>query len=302
MSVAPIVALMLAILPSLAAAQSAPPRPQPVESARPPAKPPVSGHEAHEQAKQPPPDPHAGHQPPPSDLPPFIKPITDADRQAAFPDVHGHSVHDTTVHAFVLIDQLEWLPSGNDAINWDTRGWVGRDRDRLRWRAEGAREGDAFTHGDAHVLYGRAISRWWDAVAGIRQDFAPGAAQTWAAFGVQGLAPYRFEVEATAYVGAGGRTHVKLETEYELLLTNHLVLQPLVEVGISGKADPRRHLGAGLTSIESGVRLRYEFTREVAPYVGVTRSQLFFGTADEARRRGANVSHTALVVGVRMWM
>jgi copper resistance protein B len=102
----------------------------------------------------------------------------------------------------------------------------------------------------------------------VRQDFRPGDPQTWAAVGIQGLAPYWFEVEATGYVGAGGRTAAKLEVEYELLFTNRLILQPLVELELYGKSDPERGIGRGLSSLETGLRLRYEIRREFAPYVG----------------------------------
>lgn len=238
---------------------------------------------------------------PPQQLPPFIPPLTDDDRKAAFPDVHGHTVHDNAVHYFVLADQLEWQSVDGGGLNLDTKGWIGRDRDRLWFRAEGDREGDDIGEAEAHVLYGRQFSRWWDVVGGIRQDFEPGPAQTWAAIGVQGLAPYWFEVEATAYLGASGRTHARLEVEYELLLTNRLVLQPLVEVELFGKSDPERGIGAGLSTTEAGVRLRYEFRREFAPYVGVVWNRKYGGTADFARAAGEEVGGARFVTGLRLW-
>ena len=137
-------------------------------------------------------------------LPPFIPPVTDEDRKAAFPDVEGHAVHDHSVNYFVLFDQFEWQRRRRERHQYRQPGWVGRDRDRLWFRAEGDGEGGRVGDAQAHVLYGRQFSRWWDLVGGIRQDFRPGPAQTWAAIGVQGLAPYWFEVEATAYVGASG--------------------------------------------------------------------------------------------------
>jgi len=228
---------------------------------------------------------------------------TDADRAAAFPDVEGHSVHDNAVNYFVLFDQLEWQ-SGNGArgVNWDTRGWIGTDRDRFWFRTEGQREDGRLDEGEAHLLYGRAIARWWDVVAGVRQDVRPGSPQTWAAVGLQGLAPYRFEVEATAYVGASGRTHVRFETEYELLLTNRLILQPQVELDIYGKADPERGIGAGLSAVDLGLRLRYEVRREFAPYLGVVWNEKLFGTADYARQAGEPVGGARLVLGARLWL
>ncbi len=237
----------------------------------------------------------------PQELPPFIPPLTDEDRKAAFADVRGHTVHDNAVHYFVLADQLEWQSVAGGGLNLDTKGWVGRDRNRFWFRAEGESEDGDLGEAEAHLLYGRQFSRWWDVVGGIRQDFEPGPAQTWAAIGVQGLAPYWFEIEATAYVGASGRTQARLEVEYELLLTNRLVLQPLVEVELFGKSDPERGIGAGLSTTEAGVRLRYEFRREFAPYIGVIWNRKFGGTADFAETAGEEVGGARFVTGLRLW-
>jgi copper resistance protein B len=238
------------------------------------------------------------------DYPAGIPPITDEDRAAAFPklDDHGHTVHDRALHSYVLFDQLE-LQTGKGAAtgSWDTRGWIGGDVNRFWFRTEGDAGSGGVSEGQAHALIGRAIHRWWDVVAGVRQDFRPGPARTWAAVGIQGLAPYWFEVEATAYVGAAGRTHFRFETEYELLLTNRLVLQPLVEVEIYGKDDPERHIAAGLSSAETGVRVRYEVRREFAPYVGVTWHRKLFGTADLAKAAGKDAGGARFTTGVRVW-
>jgi len=236
------------------------------------------------------------------ELPPFIPRLTDEDRKAAFPDVEGHAVHDRAVSYYVLFDQLEGhVGDGVSGVDIDTRGWLGRDRDRLWFRAEGDGDNGRVDEAHAHVLYGRQFARWWDVVAGVRQDFRPGDAQTWAAFGVQGLAPYWFEIEATGYVGASGRTHVRFEVEYELLFTNRLILQPLVEVEVFGKSDPDRGVGAGVSTTDVGFRLRYEFRREVAPYIGVTWNNKWGKTADFATAAGEDTGGARFVTGLRLW-
>lgn len=238
----------------------------------------------------------------PAALPPFVPPLTDDDRRAAFPDVRGHAVHDKEVRYFVLLDQLEWQAGGQpQGPGIDSRGWIGRDLDRLWFRAEGDAEGGQVGEADAHLMYGRRFSRWWDVVAGVRQDFRPGAPQTWAAFGVQGLAPYWFDIEATGYVGASGRTRARLEVEYELLFTNRLVLQPLLEAEIVGKSDPERGVGAGLSTTDLGFRLRYEVRREVAPYVGLTWHNAWGRTADFAAAAGEDRGGARFVTGLRVW-
>lgn len=243
---------------------------------------------------------HASHQK--EGKPPTVPPLTDADRAAAFPDVEVHPVHDNTVNYFVLVDQLEGLSGGGETGgSWDTIGWIGWDRDRVWFRTEGEGAGGRLGEASADLLYGRAIARWWDVVAGIRQDFRPGPARTWAAVGLQGVAPYWFEIQATAYLGASGRTLFELETEYELLLTNRLILQPLIEARIYGKSDPERGIGAGLSTTEAGLRLRYELRRELAPYVGVTWNRKLFGTANFAKAAGEETSGTRLTFGIRLW-
>jgi len=257
-------------------------------------------------------DPHAGHAghqqtpAPPDDqkapLPPFIPPVTDEDRKVAFQDLEGHAVHDRAFNYYVLFDQFEWQSgAGANGPSIDTRGWVGRDRDRLWFRAEGDGADGSVEEAQTHLLYGRQISRWWDVVAGIRQDFRPGPAQTWAAFGVQGLAPYQFDIEATAYIGASGRTHVRFEVEYELLLTNRLIAQPLFETEVYGKSDPEHGFGAGLATTDLGVRLRYEFKRELAPYVGITWKKKWGETADLANAAGDDRGAARFVTGLRLW-
>jgi copper resistance protein B len=246
---------------------------------------------------------HAGHEMPADALPPFIPVLTDEERAAAFPPaLEGHTVHDHAVNYFVIFDQFEWqVGDGGNGANWDTKGWVGQDVNRMWFRSEGESESGRLEGAEAHLFYGRAISRWWDVVLGVRQDIEPGPSQTWAALGIQGLAPQWFEVEATAYVGESGRTQFRFETEYELLLTNRLILQPLVEFELHGKDDPERGVGSGLSSLETGLRLRYEFKREFAPYVGVVWDRKFFGTADYAEAAGDSKGSAKFVFGVRFW-
>ena len=152
------------------------------------------------------------------------------------------------------------------------------------------------------MLYGHAFARWWDVVGGIRQDFRPGPAQTWAAIGIQGLAPYWFDVEATAYVGAGGRTAARVEVEYDLLLTNRAVLQPLVEINFAGKRDPERGVGAGVDQRRPGLPRPLRAARARSRlYAGITWSWKIGETADFARGAGHDVSGVKVVAGVRWW-
>ena len=228
--------------------------------------------------------------------------VTDADRAAAFPALTLHMEHASEVNSMVLFNRLEgWDADHGSGLAWEAQAWIGTDLDRLWLRSEGERSDGHTESADLEVLYGRSVSAWWDVVGGIRHDFNPGDSQTWAALGVQGLAPYKFEVQATAYLGKSGQTAANIEVEYELLLTNRLVLQPLVEANFHGKDDPRRGIGAGLSTAEAGLRLRYEFTRRFAPYIGVVHERAFGKTADLRAAEAEATRDTRVVAGVRIW-
>jgi len=230
-----------------------------------------------------------------------IPPVSDADRAAAFPELARPMQHASPLNRYVLLDQLEWQDAAGGAQAWDAKSWIGTDLDRLWLRTEGEREDGRTEAAFAEALYGRAITPWWDLLVGVRNDFRPGPERTWAAIGVQGLAPYKFDIEATAYIGESGRSHARVEVEYELLLGNRLILQPQLEAELYGENDRRRRIGAGLSSVEIGLRLRYEFRREFAPYLGVVWSRKFGDSADFTRADGERVEDTRLVAGIRIW-
>lgn len=230
-----------------------------------------------------------------------IPPITDADREAAEPPAHGHH-HGDGVFSYLLFDRLEaWDADPGAGQAWEAQGWIGTDTHRLWVRSEGERERGHTESADVEVLYGRPVARWWDLVAGVRHDIAPGNGQSFAAIGVMGMAPQKFEIEATAYIGASGQTAARVEAEYELLLTNRLILQPVVEAEWHGKRDAARGIGSGFGTVEAGLRLRYEFTRRFAPYVGLVHERNFGGTADFMRDEGESTRDTRVVAGVRFW-
>ena len=231
-----------------------------------------------------------------------IPPVTEADRTAAFPDVHLHHLHGTAVHSMWLLDRLEVSDADpGTALGWEGSAWIGGDVQRLWLRTEGEAVAGRVEHGNVEVLYGRSVRAWWDVVAGIRQDFGDGPSRTWAALGVQGLAPYKFEVAATGYVGDGGRTAARIEADYDTLFTNRLILQWRAEANAYGKADPMAGIGSGVSTLEAGLRLRYEITRQFAPYIGIQHERALGNTADLRRAGGHGASETRVVAGLRLW-
>jgi copper resistance protein B len=197
-----------------------------------------------------------------------------------------------------VVDQLEWRRArGNDTQAWDAYAWYGGDEGKLWLKTEGERSSDATEHAEVELLIDRYIARWWSLQLGARREFGEGPARNWAAVGLQGLAPHFFEVGATAYVGGQGRAALRLESEYELLLTQRLILQSGIEVNFYSKDDEARGLGSGLADAELGLRLRYEIHRQFAPFVGVSYHRLF----GETKELSAGASKTQFVAGFRIW-
>ena len=228
--------------------------------------------------------------------------LTDADRAAAFPDLHGHdmSAHmdDDPFVWMVSADRLEWQQG--DVFAWEGSAWFGHDRGRLWLRSEGEREQGRATEGSIEALWGKPVNAWWDVLAGVRHDIGHDG-QDWLALGVQGLAPYKFEVQASVYLGEHGQSMLQAEAEYELLLTNKLILQPRIEASAYGRSDASRGIGSGLGDVHAGLRLRYEIRREFAPYIGIERAWRFGDTADITRAAGEAVNETRWVTGLRFW-
>jgi copper resistance protein B len=202
----------------------------------------------------------------------------------------------------VLIDRFEWRDAnGGSALEWDGAAWYGGDYNKLWFKTEGMRRTGTTEDARSELLWDRIVSRWWSLQTGIRQDFGVGPSRTWAALGVQGLAPYFFEVEATAYVGEGGRSAARLSTQCDLLFTQRLILQPEAEVNFYGKEDPSRRIGSGLSDLEVGLRVRYEVRRAFAPYLALVWSRRFGTTATLARAAGEGSDDLQFVAGLRVW-
>ncbi|MDN4571717.1 copper resistance protein B [Pandoraea sp. XJJ-1] len=235
-------------------------------------------------------------------VPSPVPPLTDEDRKAVFTGGHMHDMGDKETNYFFLFDNLEWQKSqGGNVLNWNGSGWIGGDIDRLWLRTEGKRAGGKLGDAEVQALWGHSISPWWDVVAGVRHNFKPGTSQTWGALGIQGLALYNFEAQATAFVGQRGQTAVRLEGTYDFLITNRLILQPSLEVNMYGKNDAAREQGAGVANSSLGLRLRYEVDRQLAPYIGVTWERSYGNTARILEQEGGRRNEVLFLAGVRAW-
>jgi copper resistance protein B len=211
-------------------------------------------------------------------------------------------VMDQGIFAHAIFNQLEGRWSGsNPEFRWDGQGWIGTDYDKLWIKSEGTFNKGALDDGQQQFLYSRAVTTYFDLQGGLRSDLDSRPTRNWAAFGFQGLAPYFFDLEVTGFVSSEGHLAGKLEASYDLLLTQRLVLQPQIELNLYNKSDPARLVGAGFSDIDTGLRLRYEFARKFAPYIGVVYQGKFGQSANFARQAGESTGDFRFAFGVRVW-
>lgn len=251
---------------------------------------------------------HSHHQPP-ADEP------TESERAHIPPDPPQHvmgdmsnermielmQMEDDAPYSMLLLDQLEWQEvDGGGALAWEFDAWYGDDYNKIWFETEGERA-DGEEDGRVEVMWDHIIAPWWSLQTGVRQDFGRGPTRNWLDLGIQGTAPYFFEIDAALYIGEQGRTSARFSAEYDMLITQRLILQPELEVRLFGKDDRENGVGSGLSDAEVGLRLRYEIRREFAPYIGLHWERKFGRTATFARDEGEDANDVAVVAGLHVW-
>ena len=211
--------------------------------------------------------------------------------------------HGGSTHSMVMFNLAEFQArKGGNGFRWDGEGWYGGDINRIAVKTEG--EGQ-FRSGvesaEVQLLYRRALDPYWNLQAGVRYDFKPDPSRTYATIGIEGLAPYWFEVEGALFLSNKGDVLARAGGYYDQRITQRLILQPRVELNLAAQDVPENRIGSGLTNAELGLRLRYEVRREFAPYIGVSYDRKFGDTARFARADGGRASATSLVLGIRTW-
>ncbi|MGE0624851.1 MAG: copper resistance protein B [Pseudomonadales bacterium] len=208
-------------------------------------------------------------------------------------------------YAMLLVDRLEYGDGDHgDSFLWDLQGWYGGDYNKLWLKSEGeGPAGEAVDTAEFQALYSRLFTPFWSWQAGARYDARHGESDVgYAVLGLQGLAPQRFETDVALFVSDDGDVSLRGEFEYDLLLTQRLVLQPRLELGVSAQSAPDLGIGSGVTHSELGLRLRYEIRREFAPYLGIHWERLYGDTRDYAAQAGEPTSITSFVIGLRAWL
>jgi copper resistance protein B len=228
----------------------------------------------------------------------FYDPAAMAQADRSMRDMHGGMRFSQVI--FNLAEAQ--VQSGRDGYRWDGEGWFGGDIHRLVVKSEGEGGfGDRVDTAEVQALYARALDPYWNLQAGVRQDLGAGARRTYAVIGVEGLAPYWFDVEGALFLSDKGDVLARAEAWYDQRITQRAILQPRVELNLAAQDMPDSRIGAGLSSAEFGIRLRYELRREFAPYVGVSWERRYGATARYARSDGERTGGIALALGVRGW-
>ncbi|WP_255875741.1 copper resistance protein B [Microbulbifer elongatus] len=216
------------------------------------------------------------------------------------PNQPDHVMDHEVLLTKVTIDQLEAREHDGSALEGSL--WFGGDFNKLWLKTEVEREDGTTEKSELQALYSRAIAPYWDLQLGVRHDFELETdSRNWGVVALNGLAPYFFEVDTSLFIGEDGESAFRVEAEYELLFTQQWILSPEIEVNIFGQNSPEHHTGSGLSDIEAGLRLRYEFTPQFAPYIGVNYEKKFGNSADFARQDGESASETLWVIGLHAW-
>jgi copper resistance protein B len=202
-----------------------------------------------------------------------------------------------------LVDRAETsFRDGNDGYLLDLQAWYGGDIDKLWLKSE--IEGDwgkKLEHAELQALWSHAIGPWFDLQAGGRFDAQPGPNRTHLALGIQGLAPYWWEVEGTIFLSNKGELTARAEAEYDLRITQKLILQPRGEIDLSAEDIHELGIGSGLSEASLGLRLRYQVSPLVGPYMGVEYEHAFGDTRDFRRAEGERADGFNLLAGIRLW-
>lgn len=213
-----------------------------------------------------------------------------------------HESHGSDGFLWLRADQLEGFAAGDDSgLRWKGSASWGDTLDRVGLASEGDRAQDAAPELDTRLYWSHAVSPFWNAVLALRETNAEGEARSWAGIGLQGLAPFRIETGVALYAGAGGQAELRVDLQHELLLTNRLILQPQLELNAFGRDDAMRGEGAGLAETRAGLRLRYELSRQFAPYLGVEWTQACGATRDLRDAVGERAHEARTVAGLRFW-
>ena len=203
---------------------------------------------------------------------------------------------DDPLRSMLLMERLELLNNNKNTRVWDGSLYIGYDMDKLYFYSAGEATSKGLERSQNDFVYSHAIAPFWDIQIGMGYDKNTNASKTWGEIAVSGLAPYWFKTRISLLLSNNGNTGLRFNTSYDALLTQKLILTPLLEADFYTQDDSIMQTGSGLSSVEAGLRLRYEIKREFAPYIGLTWTKTF-GTT----RQYNPVDNANVVMGIRFW-
>lgn len=202
----------------------------------------------------------------------------------------------------IQIEQAEYrVGSPTDVFAWDFDALIGTDEVKFVWRSEAeyAFTADKFETLENQLRLQKPISDFFDIVAGIRVDTPSGKDRVQGVVGLHGLAKQFVEVDADFFVG--DHPSIRLEAEYEALITNRLIVTPSIEVDLPLNDDRTFDRGAFAPTLEVGIRAGYDLIdRALSPYIGVHYERSFGKTANIRRSEGEDAGSLFFVAGARM--
>jgi len=197
-----------------------------------------------------------------------------------------------------FVDKLEYRTKNKD-LKFHIYSFYGGDYHKLWVDVEGERglKNSEWLLERADLLFVKAISSSLDLRAGVGYAGSNEGGRSRLVLGVNGPAPYGFELDANLNLTNKGELYGKLGAGYELSLTQRLILQPSFEVLASTKNIEPLGVGSGLSKTELALKLRYEIKREFAPYVGVSWERYFGQTKEMVGERDL----INFLVGLKTW-
>ena len=214
---------------------------------------------------------------------------------------HMHAGDTANFHALAF-DRLEVLSADGDSHGALEGGfWFGNTYDRFVIKTEGEIEDGQIEASETKFLWRHAISAFWDLDAGVRIDSGVGSDNSWLTLGLSGLMPYWIETDVALQLREDGLVGLSGEFEYDLHFSNRLIAEPGLAFNIYSEDNQQQGLGSGLNDLTLGVRLRYEITRQFAPYIGVEWKGRFGEGKRLARAANQDTHQTSVVAGLRFW-
>jgi len=197
--------------------------------------------------------------------------------------------------------EIDWNnKESNDNYSFDGQWLYGSDYNKLAILTEGELFNDELEEAEVQLLYSKYLATFWDARFGLRQELKP-ESETSLVVGIEGLAPYLFDVGSSLYLSEKGNASAEVELAYEVQLTQNLVAEIYSNATLNGYNDAEDNKGSGLAMADYGMQIRYEFNRHFALYLDVNEAKTFGETKRMLREANESSDENRLSFGIRFF-